>query len=89
MTQYENRLLDDLAKLMTTAAGAAQGVRAEVEAVIRAQAERLVADLDLVPRDEFDAVKDMALAARTEVEGLKARLAALEAHVARLEKPEA
>ena len=81
MTQYENRILDDIAKLMTSAAGAAQGMRSEVETLIRAQAERLVADLDLVPREEFDAVKDMAVAARTEAEGLKVRLDALEARL--------
>ncbi|MEQ8747854.1 accessory factor UbiK family protein [Pyruvatibacter sp.] len=86
MTQYENRLLDDIAKLMTSAAGAAQGMRSEVETLIRAQAERMVADLDLVPRDEFDAMKDMAIAARTDAEGLKARLEALEARLAKLEK---
>lgn len=85
MTQYENRLLDDIARLMTSAAGAAQGMRSEVETLIRAQAERMVADLDLVPREEFDAMKDLALAARTEAEGLKARLEALEARVAALE----
>ncbi len=86
MTQYENRLLDDIAKLMTSAAGAAQGMRSEVETLIRAQAERMVADLDLVPRDEFDAMKDMAIAARTDAEGLKARLEALEARLVKLEK---
>lgn len=85
MTQYENRILDDIAKLMTSAAGAAQGVRSEVETVIRAQAERMVADLDLVPRDEFEAMKDLAIAARTEAEGLKARLEAMEARLDALE----
>lgn len=85
MTQYENRLLDDIAKLMTSAAGAAQGMRTEVETLIRAQAERMVADLDLVPREEFEAMKDMALAARTDAEGLKVRIEALEARLAALE----
>lgn len=85
MTQYENRLLDDVAKLVTSAAGAAQGVRTEVETLIRAQAERMVADLDLVPREEFDVMKDVAVAARTEAEGLKARLEAMEARLAVLE----
>ncbi len=86
MTQYENRLLDDIAKLMTSAAGAAQGMRAEVEGLIRAQAERMVADLDLVPREEFDAMKDLAVAARTEAEGLKVRVETLEARLEALEK---
>ena len=85
MTQYENRLLDDVAKLVTSAAGAAQGVRNEVETLIRAQAERMVADLDLVPREEFDVMKDVAVAARTVAEGLKARLEAMEARLDALE----
>ncbi|MGD1935224.1 MAG: accessory factor UbiK family protein [Candidatus Phaeomarinobacter sp.] len=85
MTQYENRLLDDIAKLMTSAAGAAQGVRTEVETLIRAQAERMVADLDLVPREEFDVMKDVAVAARTEADALKAKLEALEARIEALE----
>lgn len=85
MTQYENRFLDDVAKLMTSAAGAAQGMRSEVETVIRSQAERLVADLDLVPREDFEAMRELAVAARTEAEELKERLEALEARVAKLD----
>lgn len=85
MTQYENRFLDDVAKLMTSAAGAAQGMRSEVETVIRSQVERLVADLDLVPREDFEAMRELAVAARTEAEELKERLEALEARVAKLE----
>ena len=85
MVQTTNRLLDDLAKLMTDAAGAAQGVRAEIDGVVRAQAERWLRDLDVVQREEFEAVKAMAVAAREEnvrlaavAEALAARLAALE-----------
>jgi len=89
MTQYENRFLDDIAKLMTSAAGAAQGVRSELEAVIRAQAERLVADLDLVPREEFDAMKDVALAARAQAESLHKRVEALEARLQKQGKSKA
>lgn len=85
MTQYENRILDDIAKLMTSAAGAAQGVRSEVETLIRAQAERMVADLDLVSREEFDVMKDVAVAARTEADELKARLEAMEERLSALE----
>jgi hypothetical protein len=77
--QSENPILDQLAKLMTNAAGAAKGVRDEIGTMIRTQAERLVNDLDLVPREEFDAMKTMATKARKEVEELKARVAALEA----------
>jgi BMFP domain-containing protein YqiC len=77
--QSENPILDQLAKLMTNAAGAAKGVRDEIGTMIKTQAERLVNDLDLVPREEFDAMKTMATKARKEVEELKARIAALEA----------
>lgn len=79
MTQYDNRLLDDIAKLFTSAAGAAQGVRQEIEAIVRGQAERMIADLDLVSREEFEAVQAMAAKAREENEVLKARIEALEA----------
>jgi BMFP domain-containing protein YqiC len=83
MNQPTNRLFDDIAKLMTDAAGAASSVRAEVETLIRAQAERLLNDLDLVSREEFDAVKQMAAKARTENERLAARLEVLEAQLAK------
>lgn len=77
--QTQNRLLDDLAKLVTGAAGAARGLQQEIETLIRQQAERLLDQMDLVRRDEFDAVKAMATRAREENEALAARLAALEA----------
>ncbi len=79
MTQTTNRLLDELSRLMNDAAGAAQGVKREIDAVVRHQAERILADLDLVKREEFEAVKEMARLAREENEALKARLASLEA----------
>ncbi|MES2751779.1 MAG: accessory factor UbiK family protein [Pseudomonadota bacterium] len=78
MTQTSNRFFDEVARLMNDAAGAAQGVKREVETVVRSQAERILADLDLVKREEFEAVKDMARLAREENEALKARLDALE-----------
>jgi len=81
MTQYDNRLLDDVAKLFTSAAGAAQGVRQEIEAIVKGQAERLISDLDLVSREEFEAVQAMAARAREENEDLKARLEVLEAAI--------
>lgn len=84
MTQTNNRLLDEFAKLMTDAAGAAQGVRKEVGTLMRAQGERFVRDMDLVAREDFDAVKAMAQKAREENEALSTRLAALEAEVAAL-----
>lgn len=76
--QSENPILDQLAKLMTNAAGAAKGVRDEIATMIKTQAERLVNDLDLVPREEFEAMKTIALNARKDVEQLRARLAKLE-----------
>ena len=84
MTQTTNRLLDDLARLLTDAAGAAQGVRGEVQNAIKAQAERFLQDMDLVKRDEFDAVKAMAAKAREENEMLASRLTTLEAEIAAL-----
>lgn len=82
MTQTSNRLFDDIARLMTDAAGAADGVRREVETVIRSQAERMVQDMNLVTREEFDAVRTMAEKAREENERLSDRIAALEARLA-------
>ncbi|CAN5148657.1 accessory factor UbiK family protein [soil metagenome] len=78
MTQTSNRFFDEIARLMNDATGAAQGVKREVETVVRTQAERILRDLDLVKREEFEAVKDMAKLAREENEALKTRLAALE-----------
>jgi BMFP domain-containing protein YqiC len=67
-----------MARLMNDAAGAAQGVKREIDTVVRNQAERVLRDLDLVKREEFEAVKDMARLAREENEALKARIEALE-----------
>jgi len=78
MTQTQNKILEELSRFFTSAAGAAQGVRTEVETVIRSQAERLIADMDLVQREEFEAVQDMARLAREENEALKKRIEALE-----------
>lgn len=82
MTQTSNRLLDDLARLMSDAAGVAQGLRGEMQGVMRAQGERFLRDMDLVQREEFEAVKAMAAKAREENERLEARIAALEAKFA-------
>ncbi|MFJ5368064.1 accessory factor UbiK family protein [Bosea sp. CER48] len=78
MVNPGNRILDDIARLATDAAGAAQGVRREVETVVKTQIERLLRDLDVVTREEFEAVREMALIAREENDKLAARLAALE-----------
>lgn len=84
MTQTSNRVLDEIAKLMTDAAGAAQGVKREVETIVRAQGEKVLRDMDVVRREEFEAVRAMAEKARAENERLEARIAALEADLARL-----
>ncbi len=87
MTQTSNRLFDEFAKLMTDAAGAAQGVRKEVETIMKAQGERLVAGMDLVQREEFEAVKEMAAKAREENAQLLERIAKLEAALAARKLP--
>jgi BMFP domain-containing protein YqiC len=79
MTQTSNRYFDEIGRLMTDATGVAQGVRREFDTLFRTQAERVLRDLDVVPREEFEAVKDMARLAREENDALKARVAALEA----------
>ena len=82
MTQTTNRFFDEVARLMNDAAGVAVGVRREFETLVRTQTERWLRDLDLVKREEFEAVKDMARLAREENEALKARIATLEAKLA-------
>lgn len=77
--QSENRMFDDLVKLMNGAAGTLAGVGREAEASARTRAREWIGGLDFVSRDEFDAVKAMAAAARDEADGLRARLDALEA----------
>lgn len=79
MTQTSNRLLDEFAKLMTDAAGVAQGMRREVETAIRGQAERFLGEMDIVQREEFEAVREMAIRSRDECEALRSRIEALEA----------
>lgn len=79
MTSGPNRIFDDFAKLMTDAAGAAQGVKKEIETAFQAQAERWMNSMDLVKREEFEVVKEMAVKARDENDALLARIVALEA----------
>ena len=85
--QTQNRLLDDLARVATGALGVAAGMRAELEARLRDQFERVLGRMDLVTREEFDAVKAMAAKARAEQEDLAVRLAALEAQLNKASKP--
>ncbi len=84
--QTDNRLLDDLARVAGSAMGAASGVRGEFESVIRRQFERILGNMDLVSRDEFDAVKEMAAKARSEQEELEITISALESRLAELEE---
>jgi BMFP domain-containing protein YqiC len=78
MAQTDNPFLDGVAKAFTDAAGMAQSVRTEIDTFVRQRLERLVADMDFVPREEFEAVKAMAAKARAENESLAARLSKLE-----------
>ncbi len=82
MTTGSNRVLDEFAKLMTDAAGAAQGVRREMETSFNVQAERWLNKMDVVKREEFEAVREMAIKARDENDALRARIDALEARLA-------
>ncbi len=78
MTQTSSRIFDEMARLMNDAAGVAQGVRREFDTLFKTQAERILRDLDVITREEFEAVKEMAKIAREENEALKARMATLE-----------
>ena len=85
MTQTTGRFFDELGKLITDAAGAADGVRKEVETIVRGQAERMLREFDIVQREEFEAVKAMAQKAREENDLLKLRVLQLEAVIQELE----
>lgn len=78
-----NPLLDNLSRMMTDAMGVAQGVKKEADSVFKAQIERLLRDADVVTREEFEAVREMAVKAREENESLAARIAALESKPAK------
>lgn len=80
--QVDNRLLDDLSRVATGAFAALTGVREEVELRLREQLEKILARMDVVTREEFDAVAAMAATARAAQERLEARLAALESQLA-------
>ncbi|NIA71937.1 accessory factor UbiK family protein [Pelagibius litoralis] len=83
--QSQNKILDDMARVASSAMGVAAGMRGEVEARVREQLERLLAQMDLVSREDFEVIKAVAVAAREEQEALSAKLAALEARLAALE----
>ena len=81
MTTTSSRVFDELAKLMTNAAGAAQGVRREIDALVQSQVERVLNNLEIVKREDFEAVKEMAQKARAENDRLAARIADLESRL--------
>ncbi|WP_372425354.1 accessory factor UbiK family protein [Salinarimonas chemoclinalis] len=80
----QNRILDDLSRLFSDAAGAAGGVRREIDAVMRAQLERIVKDMDVVSREEYEATREIAIAAREESQRLALRVDELEARLVKL-----
>jgi len=84
MSNASNRILDEFAKLATDAAGAAQGIKREVETALCSQVERILSKFDLVQREEFEAVKEMAAKARQENETLGERIKQLEEKLADL-----
>ena len=85
MAPTSNRFVDDIARLMTDAAGAAQGVRREVETVFKRQIERLLQEMEIAKQEELDVLRDMVVAAREENEQLAIRMKALEERLAALE----
>jgi BMFP domain-containing protein YqiC len=74
-----NRIFDDLGRLMNEAAGVADGVRREVETVVKGQANRFVADMDLVRREDFDALRELVQVQGEEIDALRKELALLKA----------
>ena len=77
MPQTRGRIFDDFASLMTNAAGVANGVKREAETAVRSQVERILAGMNVVTREEFEAVRDMAALAREENDELRRRIVAL------------
>ncbi|HUO53242.1 MAG TPA: accessory factor UbiK family protein [Rhodoblastus sp.] len=86
MTTSPNRFFDDMSRLFNDAAGAARSLGREAELAIKTQVERLLATMDVVSREEFEAVRDMAVAARNANDALERRINELEARLAELEK---
>jgi hypothetical protein len=82
--QTRNRILDDMARVASGALGTATGLRGEVEALVRERLKRALGDMELVDREEFEAVKAMAAKARTEQETMAATIAELRAEIAAL-----
>ena len=85
--QTKGKIFDDVAKVANSAAGVLSGFKGEVEGLVKDRIERMMVDMDLVTREEFDAVQAMAAKARQEQEKLEARVVELETEVASLKKP--
>ena len=81
--QTRDKIFDDISQLMTNAAGMAQGVKTEAETAMKSWMERWLDESDLVTREEFDAVREMAVKAREENESLATRISELEAKLAK------
>jgi BMFP domain-containing protein YqiC len=77
MTQTSSKFFDDVGRMMNGAASAADGVRREVESAVKAQAERFIADMDLVKRDDFDALRELVQTQNAEIKALRADIEAL------------
>ncbi len=86
MSSSSTKIFDEVAKLLSGAAGMAQGLREEIDGLIKSQLDRLVSDMELVKREEFEVVKEMASRARQENAELKERVAALEAELDKLKR---
>jgi len=80
--QERPRFFEDVSRLFNDAAGAAKSLGKEAESMIKAQVERMMSTMDIVTREEFEAVRDMAIAARNANDALEKRIAALEARLA-------
>ncbi|SFZ83094.1 BMFP domain-containing protein YqiC [Devosia enhydra] len=78
----QNRIFDDVGRLMNSAAGVADGVRREAETVFKAQLERIVADMDLVKREDFEALRELVQSQERELAALRAEIATLKAPAA-------
>ena len=86
MVQSDNKLLSDLARLGQSAAGSLHGVKAEVEGQFKARLENVLRDMDLVSREEYEVVREMAVAARTENAALSEQIDALSKDIKKLQK---
>jgi BMFP domain-containing protein YqiC len=85
--QINNRILDDLTRVTNSALGTMTGVKGEIDALVRQQFEKILAGMDMVTREEFDVIHDVAIRAAERIDGLEAKIAELEDRLAKAEKP--